>query len=93
MFKYCQLCLAVKLILHFLLAQAPVIAKRETSYGNPDLVTDQGNQFKLNFGSTDGHPNACPGHFICCQRYLTLEHKLGLILNCLRHSAKRWPTW
>jgi len=72
MFKHCQLYLAVKLILPFLLAQAPVIAKRETSYGNPDLVTDQGNQFKLNFGSTDGHPNACPGHFICCQRYLTL---------------------
>ncbi|KAF8600388.1 hypothetical protein BDV93DRAFT_546368 [Ceratobasidium sp. AG-I] len=41
------------------------LAKRETSYGNPDLVVDQGNQFKLNFGSTDGHPNACPGHYIC----------------------------
>ncbi|CAE6538488.1 unnamed protein product [Rhizoctonia solani] len=42
-----------------------VITKRETSYGNPDLVTDQGNRFKLNFGSTSGHPNACPGHYIC----------------------------
>ncbi|KAH7336788.1 hypothetical protein B0J17DRAFT_629437 [Rhizoctonia solani] len=35
------------------------------SYGNPDLVTDQGNRFELNFGSTSGHPNACPGHYIC----------------------------
>jgi len=69
MFTHYRLFLAVKLTL---LAQAPVIAKRETSYGNPDLVTDQGNQFKLNFGSTDGHPNACPGHFICCQRYFSL---------------------
>jgi hypothetical protein len=43
------------------------LTKRETSFGNPDLVTDQGNQYKLNFGSTDGHPNACPGHFICCE--------------------------
>ncbi|KAG9086309.1 hypothetical protein FRC06_003159 [Ceratobasidium sp. 370] len=41
------------------------LSKRETSYGNPDLVTDQGNRFKLNFGSTNGHPNACPGHYIC----------------------------
>ncbi|QRV92709.1 hypothetical protein RhiJN_20728 [Ceratobasidium sp. AG-Ba] len=41
------------------------LSKRETSYGNPDLVTDQGNRFKLNFGSTSGHPNACPGHYIC----------------------------
>ncbi|KAH6909981.1 hypothetical protein BKA70DRAFT_1472506 [Coprinopsis sp. MPI-PUGE-AT-0042] len=46
--------------------EGQTLAKRETSYGNPDLVTDQGNRFKLNFGSTDGHPNACPGHFICC---------------------------
>ncbi|KAG9077687.1 hypothetical protein FRC06_008765, partial [Ceratobasidium sp. 370] len=43
----------------------PNLTKREVSYGNPDLVTDQGNRFKLNFGSTSGHPNACPGHFIC----------------------------
>ncbi|KAK7028955.1 hypothetical protein VNI00_014796 [Paramarasmius palmivorus] len=42
-----------------------VITKRETSYGNPDLVVDQGDRWKLNFGSTDGHPNACPGHYIC----------------------------
>ncbi|KAB5589305.1 putative effector protein [Ceratobasidium theobromae] len=41
------------------------LTKRELSYGDPDLVTDQGNQFKLNFGSTEGHPNACPGHYIC----------------------------
>ncbi|KAG8755176.1 hypothetical protein FRC11_006211 [Ceratobasidium sp. 423] len=41
------------------------VTKREVSYGNPDLVTDQGNRFKLNFGSTEGHPNACPGHYIC----------------------------
>ncbi|KZV97373.1 hypothetical protein EXIGLDRAFT_581890, partial [Exidia glandulosa HHB12029] len=41
------------------------VTKRETSFGNPDLVTDQGNQYKLNFGSTEGHENACPGHFIC----------------------------
>jgi len=75
MFTHYQLFLAVKLTL---LAQAPVIAKRETSYGNPDLVTDQGNQFKLNFGSTDGHPNACPGHFICCQRrFLLLNTNSG----------------
>ena len=46
-------------------ASQPVV-KRETSYGNPDLVTDQGDRWKLNFGSTDGHPNACPGHYICC---------------------------
>ncbi|CAE6421700.1 unnamed protein product [Rhizoctonia solani] len=45
--------------------EGQTLAKRETSYGNPDLVTDQGNRFKLNFGSTDGHPNACPGHYIC----------------------------
>jgi hypothetical protein len=43
------------------------IAKRDISYGDPDLVTDQGNRFKLNFGSTEGHPNACPGHYICCK--------------------------
>jgi hypothetical protein len=36
------------------------------------LVTDQGNRFKLNFGSTDGHPNACPGHYICCEWLLVL---------------------
>ncbi|KZV97385.1 hypothetical protein EXIGLDRAFT_583475, partial [Exidia glandulosa HHB12029] len=41
------------------------VTKRETSFGNPDLVTDQGNRYKLNFGSTEGHENACPGHFIC----------------------------
>ncbi|KAL0947684.1 hypothetical protein HGRIS_013772 [Hohenbuehelia grisea] len=41
------------------------LKKHETSYGNPDLVTDQGNRFKLNFGSTQGHPNACPGSYIC----------------------------
>jgi hypothetical protein len=46
------------------------LTRRETSFGNPDLVTDQGNQYKLNFGSTDGHPNACPGHFICCEQPL-----------------------
>ncbi|CCO37491.1 hypothetical protein BN14_11647 [Rhizoctonia solani AG-1 IB] len=45
--------------------QTAQLVKRETSYGNPDLVTDQGNRFKLNFGSTGGHPNACPGHYIC----------------------------
>ncbi|KAH6904294.1 hypothetical protein BKA70DRAFT_1154421 [Coprinopsis sp. MPI-PUGE-AT-0042] len=45
--------------------EGQTLVKRETSYGNPDLVTDQGDRFKLNFGSTDGHPNACPGHFIC----------------------------
>ncbi|KAK7044014.1 hypothetical protein VNI00_008184 [Paramarasmius palmivorus] len=38
------------------------ITKRETAYGNPDLVVDQGDRWKLNFGSTGGHPNACPGH-------------------------------
>ncbi|KAF9013626.1 hypothetical protein BDZ89DRAFT_467005 [Hymenopellis radicata] len=42
-----------------------VVTKRETSYGNPDLVVDQGDRWKLNFGSTDGHNNACPGHYIC----------------------------
>jgi hypothetical protein len=54
------------------------LAKRETSYGNPDLVTDQGNRFKLNFGSTDGHPNACPGHYICCKtgRYCVRCHSV-----------------
>ncbi|KAF9463114.1 hypothetical protein BDZ94DRAFT_1164541, partial [Collybia nuda] len=41
------------------------LTKRETSFGNPDLVTDQGDRYQLNFGSTEGHPNACPGHFIC----------------------------
>ncbi|KIY66790.1 hypothetical protein CYLTODRAFT_417266 [Cylindrobasidium torrendii FP15055 ss-10] len=41
------------------------ITKRETSYGNPDLVVDQGDRWKLNFGSTNGHNNACPGHYIC----------------------------
>ncbi|QRV92664.1 hypothetical protein RhiJN_20682 [Ceratobasidium sp. AG-Ba] len=48
-------------------AGSPVenLSKREVSYGNPDLVTDQGDRFKLNFGSRDGHPNACPGHYIC----------------------------
>ena len=43
------------------------IVKRETSYGNPDLVVDQGDRWKLNFGSTGGHPNACPGSYICCK--------------------------
>ncbi|ETW82121.1 hypothetical protein HETIRDRAFT_418080 [Heterobasidion irregulare TC 32-1] len=42
-----------------------ILAKRETSFGNPDLVTDQGNRFKVNYGSPNGHPNACPGHYIC----------------------------
>ncbi|CUA68673.1 hypothetical protein RSOLAG22IIIB_13795 [Rhizoctonia solani] len=45
--------------------EGQTLAKREISYGKPDLVTDQGNRFKLNFGSTEGHPNACPGHYIC----------------------------
>ncbi|KAB5590412.1 putative effector protein [Ceratobasidium theobromae] len=45
--------------------EGQTLAKRDISYGNPHLVTDQGNQFKLNFGSTSGHPNACPGHYIC----------------------------
>ncbi|KAL0953979.1 hypothetical protein HGRIS_005138 [Hohenbuehelia grisea] len=45
--------------------EARGLEKRETSYGNPDLVVDQGNRWKLNFGSTGGHPNACPGHYIC----------------------------
>jgi hypothetical protein len=22
-------------------------------------------RFRLNYGSTEGHENACPGHFIC----------------------------
>ncbi len=38
-----------------------MVTKRETSYGNPDLVVDQGDRWKLNFGFTDGHLNACPG--------------------------------
>jgi hypothetical protein len=46
-----------------------IITKRETSYGNPDLVVDQGDRWKLNFGSTDGHPNACPGHCECLHVY------------------------
>ncbi|KAL0953916.1 hypothetical protein HGRIS_005082 [Hohenbuehelia grisea] len=41
------------------------LEKREVSLGNPDLVVDQGNRYKLNFGSTNGHNNACPGHYIC----------------------------
>ncbi|KAH6904317.1 hypothetical protein BKA70DRAFT_1297892 [Coprinopsis sp. MPI-PUGE-AT-0042] len=77
--------------------EGQTLVKRETSYGNPDLVTDQGDRFKpqlwqhrrnggqhgdvslgdpddfvdegnrwrLNYGSTSGHPNACDGHFIC----------------------------
>ncbi|KZV94538.1 hypothetical protein EXIGLDRAFT_592291, partial [Exidia glandulosa HHB12029] len=44
---------------------AEQIAKRDVSFGNPDLVTDQGNRYKINYGSTDGHPNACPGSYIC----------------------------
>ncbi|KDN37293.1 hypothetical protein RSAG8_10275, partial [Rhizoctonia solani AG-8 WAC10335] len=39
--------------------QGQTLAKREASY-SPDLVTDQGNRFKVHFGSTDGHPNATP---------------------------------
>ncbi|KAF8896812.1 hypothetical protein CPB85DRAFT_1440206 [Mucidula mucida] len=46
-------------------ADTAMVTKRETSYGNPDLVVDQGDRWKLNFGSTNGHPNACPGHYIC----------------------------
>ncbi|KAG8707841.1 hypothetical protein FRC08_000259 [Ceratobasidium sp. 394] len=42
------------------------LAKRdEISYGNPDRVTDQGDRFMVNYGSKEGHENACPGHFIC----------------------------
>ncbi|KAG8728992.1 hypothetical protein FRC11_009753, partial [Ceratobasidium sp. 423] len=39
--------------------------KHDISYGSPNLVTDQGNRSKLNYGSTEGHPNAGPGHYIC----------------------------
>ncbi|KAK7026527.1 hypothetical protein VNI00_015608 [Paramarasmius palmivorus] len=55
------------------------ITKRETSYGNPDLVVDQGDRWKLNFGSTGGHPNACPGH---CRHLIQLEYRV-LILYVL----------
>ncbi|KAG8697981.1 hypothetical protein FRC09_007518, partial [Ceratobasidium sp. 395] len=58
---------------------ADTLVKREKSYGNPDLVTDQGNRFKLNFGSTDGHPNACPGHYICyIPRNVRQHHDVSL---------------
>ncbi|QRV77898.1 hypothetical protein RhiJN_05913 [Ceratobasidium sp. AG-Ba] len=54
-------CIALVATAAAFVAGSPVenLSKRETSYGNPDLVTDQGNRFKLNFGSTNGHPNAC----------------------------------
>ncbi len=52
-----------------------MVTKRETSYGNPDLVVDQGDRWKLNFGSTDGHPNACPGH---CQSFVRLVEYMKL---------------
>ena len=42
------------------------VAKRETSFGNPDRVADQGDRYQLNYGSTGGHENACDGHYICC---------------------------
>ncbi|CUA68402.1 hypothetical protein RSOLAG22IIIB_07920 [Rhizoctonia solani] len=42
-----------------------MLSKRDISYGNPDRVTDQGDRFQLNYGSTEGHPNACPGHYVC----------------------------
>ncbi|KAF8890870.1 hypothetical protein CPB85DRAFT_1257889 [Mucidula mucida] len=34
-------------------ADTGLVTKRETSYGNPDLVVDQGDRWKLNFGSTE----------------------------------------
>ncbi|KAG8683303.1 hypothetical protein FRC08_014363 [Ceratobasidium sp. 394] len=70
-------CIALVAAAAALVAGSPVesnLTKRDISYGNPDLVTDQGNRFKLNFGSTSGHPNACPGHFICYIGKNGLQH-------------------
>ncbi|KAG8740416.1 hypothetical protein FRC10_004339, partial [Ceratobasidium sp. 414] len=63
-------CIALVATAAAFVAGSPVekLTKRDISYGNPDLVTDQGDRFKLNYGSTEGHENACPGHFICCDR-------------------------
>ncbi|KAG8708732.1 hypothetical protein FRC08_018737 [Ceratobasidium sp. 394] len=60
-------CIALVATAAAFVAGSPIenLAKRDISYGNPDLVTDQGDRFKLNYGSTEGHENACPGHFIC----------------------------
>lgn len=52
------------------LAEGPVDAscQAKTSHGNLELefVTDQGDRWKINFGSIDCSPDACSGHLICC---------------------------
>ncbi|KAF9458956.1 hypothetical protein BDZ94DRAFT_1312781 [Collybia nuda] len=66
-----------------------ILVKCETSYGDPDLVTDQGNRFKLNFGNTDDHPNACPGHFICCASLFEKNHRSSSNLNGIFQISTR----
>ncbi|KAG9120150.1 hypothetical protein FRC07_004460 [Ceratobasidium sp. 392] len=66
--RFSVACVSLVVAVASFVAGSPIesnLAKRETSFGNPDLVVDQGNQYKLNFGSPEGHENACPGHFIC----------------------------
>ena len=36
----------------------------DVSLGDPDDFVDEGNRWRLNYGSTSGHPNACDGHFM-----------------------------
>jgi len=36
----------------------------DVSLGDPDDFVDEGDRFRLNYGSTSGHPNACDGHFM-----------------------------
>ncbi|KAH6904316.1 hypothetical protein BKA70DRAFT_1297890 [Coprinopsis sp. MPI-PUGE-AT-0042] len=41
--------------------EGQTLVKRETSYGNPDLVTDQGDRFKLNFAAPTVTPTLALG--------------------------------
>jgi hypothetical protein len=42
-------------------------AHDDVSLGNPDDMVDEGDRYRLNYGSTSGHPNACDGHFMYVQ--------------------------
>jgi len=38
--------------------------KDEVNLGDPDDFVDEGDRYRLNYGSRDGHPNACDGHYM-----------------------------
>jgi len=36
----------------------------EVNLGDPDNFVDEGDRYRLNYGSTGGHENACDGHYM-----------------------------